>query len=83
MGFVAVGEDLVGSEGGGGGGGCGRCGCGGGGGVVERRGRGSVRFHMVVGDARRGAGEEGAGHGLLLLAVAEYKRATRSPGSHK
>lgn len=61
-GFVAVGEDLVGSEGGAGwwrgGGGCGV--------VVERCGYGQNGFHMVVVvDARRGGGEEGAGHGRL------------------
>ena len=54
--------------------------------MVERGGRGHEGFHMVV-DKRRGAGEEGAGHGLLsnlplLLAVTQYKRGMSSPGSH-
>lgn len=35
--------------------------------MVERRGHRREGFHMVV-DVRREAGEEGAGHGLLLLA---------------
>lgn len=71
MGFVAVGEDLVGSEEDGGrllwfvgDGGRWR---GGGGVVVERRGRGYEGFYMVVVDKRRGAGEEGAGHGRLSV----------------